>query len=118
MPSKSHTVKLPPDLHEVLRLRAEILGYQTPSAYLHGLIRYDALVQGPHSVTLPMSHLRDVERDDIDAQLLAITKLGVGQRGQLLSRLLEKLKADGDVVVPESIPAAIVRKKQGDAKKE
>lgn len=103
MASKSHTAKFPPDLYEVMKARADLLGYRTVSAYLKGLVRYDALVQGPHSVTLPMSNLPDASQDAIDAQLLAVTKRGVGERGQLLARLLERVKE-----IP-AIPEAIVR---------
>ena len=103
MASKSHTAKFPPDLYEVMTARASALGYRSVSAYLKGLVRYDALVQGPHSITLPMSHLPDATQDEIDGQLLGVTKRGVGERGQLLTRLLERVKT------PEAIPAEIVR---------
>mgnify|MGYP000255767100 CR=1 FL=1 len=103
MASKSHTAKFPPDLYEVMIARSTALGYRSVSAYLKGLVRYDALVQGPHSITLPMSNLPDAAQDDIDGQLLAVTKRGVGERGQLLSRLLERVKS------VEMIPGEIVR---------
>jgi len=52
--AKSHTVKFPPDLYEVMQLRAAACGYQSVSAYLKSLVRYDALVQGDHPITLPV----------------------------------------------------------------
>jgi len=96
MASKSHTVKFPPDLYEVMTLRARVAGYRSVSAYLKGLVRYDALVQGLHPVTLPMSHLPDTDQDAIDAQLLQATKAGAGQRGQLLTRIIERAKLSGE----------------------
>ena len=103
MASKSHTAKFPPDLYEIMTARAAALGYRSVSAYLKGLVRYDALVQGPHSITLPMSNLPDAAQDAIDGQLLAVTRRGVGERGQLLARLLERVKETA------AIPEAIVK---------
>lgn len=88
MASASRSLKLPPDLAEVAELRAKQLGYPSWNAYVKGLIRYDAMVQGSHDVTLPLSRLSPVEQDKIDARLLDNTKRGVGERGQFLKRLL------------------------------
>lgn len=90
--SRPVAVKLPPDLAEACETRAEALGYASLSAYLKGLIRYDLLVQGPHTITLPIAQLRPDKQDAVDAKLLRITKSGVGERGQLLTKLLEKVQ--------------------------
>ena len=103
---KSHTAKFSLDLNEVMIARSAALGYRSVSAYLKGLVRYVALVQGPHSITLPMSNLPDAAQDKIDGPLLTVTKRGVGERGQLLSRLLERVKS------VEMIPGEIVRTAQ------
>jgi hypothetical protein len=84
------SLKLPPDLEEVAELRAKQLGYPSWSAYVKGLIRYDAMVQGTHDVTLPIAAMSPAEQDKMDAKLLNNTKEGVGQRGQFLKRLLKK----------------------------
>jgi hypothetical protein len=84
------SLKLPPDLEEVATLRAKQLGYPSWSAYVKGLIRYDAMVQGTHDITLPITALPPADQDKMDAKLLANTKHGVGQRGQFLKRLLGK----------------------------
>lgn len=89
MASKTRSTKLPPDLAEVAELRAQQLGYPSWNAYIKGLIRYDAMVQGKHDLTLPMSRLPLDEQDGIDAKLLTNTQRGVGERGQLLKRIVE-----------------------------
>lgn len=103
MAAKSHSIKFPPDLYEVMSLRSRAAGYRSVAAYVKGLIRYDALVQGPHSVTLPWSNLPDTEQDRVDAQLLDVTRRGLGERGQLLERLIERATKSGGDVTGESI---------------
>lgn len=98
MASKARTVKLPADLCEIADLRAKATGYSSYNAYVKGLIRYDAMVCGPHDVTLPLSKLPLDEQDAADAKLLEITRRGRGERGQLLKRLLERLKGDASKV--------------------
>ncbi|TDU64344.1 hypothetical protein EI77_04232 [Prosthecobacter fusiformis] len=89
MASSTRSLKLPPDLLDVAEKRAKILGYPSWSAYVKGLIRYDALCQGPHSITLPWANLPLMEQDKVDAKLLKLTQDGVGVRGQLLKRILQ-----------------------------
>lgn len=89
MASSTRSLKLPPDLLDVAEKRAKGLGYPSWSAYVKGLIRYDALCQGPHSITLPWANLPLVEQDKVDAKLLKLTQEGVGVRGQLLKRILQ-----------------------------
>ena len=93
MSSQTRSIKLPADLADIAKLRAEQLKYPSWNAYVAGLIRYDAMVNGPHSITLPIAQLPPAERDEMDAKLLENTKRGVGQRGQFLERLLERMKA-------------------------
>lgn len=90
MPSRTRSTKLPPDLAEIADLRSRQLGYPSWNAYIKALIRYDALVQGPHQITLPWAQMRLEDQDRVDAELLDITRRGVGQRGQFLARLLER----------------------------
>lgn len=89
MASSIRSLKLPPDLLDVAEKRAKNLGYPSWSAYVKGLIRYDALCQGPHTITLPWANLPLVEQDKVDAKLLKLTLEGVGVRGQLLKRILQ-----------------------------
>jgi hypothetical protein len=83
------TIKTTPDLDEAIRMRARSLGYPSVSAYLKGLARYDMLVQGPHTLTLPWSTLPLAQQDEIDAKVLRLSQSGVGERGQFLKRLLK-----------------------------
>jgi hypothetical protein len=111
MASLARSCKLPPDLAEVAERRARALGYASWNAYIKGLIRFDAMVQGEHSVTLPISHMRPEDQDAIDAALLAATKEGVGQRGQLLSRLIKQVAQEGqEPTGPAIAKAARARK--------
>lgn len=97
MPSQTRSTKLPPDLADVAELRAKNLGYASWNAYIKGLIRYDALVQGPHTVTLPISQLSLANQDQFDAKLLDMTRQGVGERGQLLEKILKRVKDPAEV---------------------
>lgn len=91
MASVQHSLKNPPMLEEAVQIRWRELGYQSFSAYLIGLQRYDLMVQGDHSVTLPIARSRPEERDKVDAQLLELTKSGKGVRGAFLTRMLQRL---------------------------
>jgi hypothetical protein len=104
--SRPVAVKLPPDLAEACQIRAEALGYASLSAYLKGLIRYDLLVQGPHTITLPIAQLRPEKQDAVDSKLLRITQAGVGERGQLLTRILERVKEPANIGAALAEPEA------------
>jgi hypothetical protein len=89
MASITRSTKLPGTLATVAENRAKALGYPSWNAYVKGLIRYDALVQGPHTMTLPWAGLSCDEQEKIDIKLLELTQKGVGERGQFLKRLIE-----------------------------
>ncbi len=89
MASKPRSVKLSPDLATVADHRAKALGYPSWGAYVKGLIRYDALVQGPHQISLPWAQLPLNEQDKIDAELVEMCQDGVGKRGQYLKRVID-----------------------------
>ena len=92
MASQTRSIKIPADLAEAAELRAKQLGYPSWGAYVKGLMRYDMLVQGKHDITLPMAQLPLAEQDKVDAKLLEATKKGVGERGVLLQRMLERMQ--------------------------
>jgi len=92
MASSNHSIKLSADLAEIGKLRAQQLGYPSWGAYIKGLIRYDAMVQGEHPITLPFAGMSTTQQDAIDAKLLQNTQRGVGERGQFLARLMERQK--------------------------
>ncbi len=89
MASHTRSTKLPACLAEAAELRAKALGYPSWNAYIKGLIRYDLLVQGDHTITLPWARCPLEQQDQVDAKLLALTEKGKGERGQLLKRLME-----------------------------
>jgi hypothetical protein len=89
MASPSKTVRIPFDLLEIASLRARALGYPDFTAYLHGLIRYDAMVLGPHSVTQPFSNLGKPAQDAIDSRLLGNLQAGRTERGQFLEHFVK-----------------------------
>jgi hypothetical protein len=95
MTSPKKSVRFAPDLEEAIELRRKALKYRNFTAYIIGLVRYDLLVQGDHSLTLPYANLSDVEQDQLNAKLLALTKRGKGERGSLLKRLLDAFAKDG-----------------------
>lgn len=91
MASHTRSTKLPACLAEAAELRAKALGYPSWNAYIKGLIRYDLLVQGDHTVTLPWAKCALEVQDQIDAKLLSLTEKGKGERGQFLKRVLKKV---------------------------
>lgn len=95
MASQTRSTKLPCALAEAAEHRAKALGYPSWNAYIKGLIRYDLLVQGSHTITLPWAALPLDQQDKIDLRLLELTQRGIGQRGQLLTRLMERVTTDG-----------------------
>lgn len=110
MASFNLSLKCGVSLTEIIAVRWKQLGYRSASAYMKGLARYDAMVLGEHAVTLPLSNLPDDEQERIDRQLLDVVKLGVGQRGQLLRRLIDLARtSEGDSSGPAI--AATVRKR-------
>jgi hypothetical protein len=91
MSSQTRSTRLPFDLAEAAELRSRHLGYPSWNAYVKALIRYDLMVQGEHSVTLPISRMRPEEQDRIDAELLARAKEGKGVRGQWLEHAIRRI---------------------------
>lgn len=87
MPTRS--LKTSHDLDESIEKRWRALGYPSMSAYLKGLVRYDLICQGPHTMTIPWANLPLDEQDKLDAKLLKLTNTGVGERGQLLKRIMD-----------------------------
>ena len=94
MSSKTRSTKLPFDLADAAEMRAKQLGYPSWNAYIKGLIRYDLMVQGEHSVTLPVARMRPEEQDKIDAELLERTREGKGVRGQWLEHAIRRIAGE------------------------
>jgi hypothetical protein len=90
--STPRSVRFPQALAEAFEIRAKLLGYKSGADYMKGLLRYDLVVQGDHHLTLPWSRLPLAEQDAIDEHLLKLTRQGKGERGQLLERILERVK--------------------------
>lgn len=111
MASKTRSTKLPPDLADAAEIRAQSLGYSSWNAYIKGLIRYDLMVQGEHSVSLPISRMRPEEQDHIDAELLQRTKDGKGKRGQWLEKALKELAGEHHEEVKKKLPDKLAKKK-------
>lgn len=69
--SKPKTIRLSHDLADAGSLRARALGYDSVTALIEGLLRYDCLTQSSHGVTVKWSRLPDGQQDEIDAKMLA-----------------------------------------------
>lgn len=107
MSSQTRSTRLPSDLAEAAEIRARQLGYGSWNAYVKGLIRYDLLVQGPHTITLPISQLRPEDQDDYDAKLLRLTQAGKGERGQMLEKLVRDIAGERADEVLKAIPKKV-----------
>lgn len=110
MSSQTRSTRLPADLAEAAEIRARQLGYTSWNSYVKGLIRYDLLVQGDHTITLPVSQLRPEGQDEYDAKLLKLTQAGKGERGQLLKKIVAEIAGAkaGEVLV--EIPKVVTSK--------
>ena len=103
MRSKAQSIRIPSCLTDLLTARAEALGYPSVSAYFMGLARYDCMVQGPHDLTVPWSHLSTQRQDAIDDHLARLLNHGRGERGQLLARLIERAKNPDSAGIAEAM---------------
>jgi hypothetical protein len=95
MASQSASLKLPPDLAEIARLRAQQAGYASLNAYVAGLIRYDAMTRRPHDLTLAVSRLSPTQRDQEDAALLSEVRLQSPGKDSYFAHLLRRLGLQG-----------------------
>ena len=109
MASTPETTKYPPALFEAAELRWKSLGYRNKAEYRRGLERYDLMVQGPHHVTVAISHMSDSDQDLIDAGLLELTKKGIGTRGNLLANVVAEVVKLGEEPTGEAIAEVIRR---------
>lgn len=95
MASRPRTLKLPPALDELADILAKRFGYGNRNAFVKGLLQYAALAQGEHTVTLPWSRLPLEEQDKINEHLLTLAKRGKGERGVLLTHIMERVTKRG-----------------------
>lgn len=91
MASRPRTLKLPPALDEIADLLAKQFGYSSRNAFIKGLIQYAAVAQGEHSITLPWSKLPLEDQDRVNEHLLTLAKRGMGERGMLLTHIMERV---------------------------
>lgn len=108
MASQTRSLKLSPDLMEIVETRAFQLGYASVNAYFKGLVRYDAMCQTPHIVTLPIAQMRPEAQDDTDSTLLGNVKSGVIVKHAFLVGLAKDL-AKGKYGSPEEFGEAIAK---------
>lgn len=111
MRSKTTSVKLPESVLEASRRRAAELGYPSFNSYLLGLLRYDLLVRGPHTVTRPIAGMDLARQDALDAELLRLEMNGNGRgkRGVLLAHLVERaVEKLGAAATGDEIAAEVV----------
>lgn len=107
MASVSRSTKISPALADASELRARQLGYASYNAYIKALIRYDLMIQGDHSVTRPLSHLRLEQQDKVDEDLLSLTREGKGVRGQWLEHAIRRVTGVDDPAVPGKLAESL-----------
>lgn len=108
MASQTRSIKLSPDLMELLQLRSDELGYTSINACIKGLVRFDAMVQQPHFTTLPMSQMKAEAQDKIDAELLDAVKSKTAVRGSFMAGLIKDIMK-GKFETPEEVGEAIAK---------
>jgi hypothetical protein len=106
--SKNKSLRLPPDLGDAVEIRADQLGYRNFTAYVLGLIRYDMMVQGGHTVTLPLSNAKPADLDRLDAELLERCRTGKGIRGQWLEKVIAEIAGENAPAVAKKLPKGVI----------
>ena len=89
------SLHLTPTLREVAELRASALNYPSFNAYVKALIRYDALVNGEHTLTRELADMPAHVQDRVDDRCLECCRGGSSERGSLLRKLIHDIVADG-----------------------
>ncbi len=112
MRSETKSLRLPGDLADAAAIRAKELGYANWNAYIKALIRYDLLIQGEHTCTLPISNSRPEEQDAFDADLLERAKSGIGKRGQHLEKVILRIAGDLAPEVKKRLPKNLLKGEQ------
>lgn len=92
MPATTTTLKVPDLLLTAMKTRAIKLGYPSFNSYIMGLGRYDLLCQGVHSITGAIARAPGRLRDKVDSWLLRLAERGVGDRGVLLSHIVDRMQ--------------------------
>ena len=102
MGSQNKSLKLSGALVEIAETLAARNGYPSWNAYVKGLMRFDALVQKEHTLTLPWAKTSDDEQGRIDEYLLSLVRSGEGVKGQYLENKIREIaqecSADPEVV--------------------
>jgi hypothetical protein len=111
MAAITRSTKFSPALSEASELRARNLGYPSWNAYIKALVRYDLMIQGEHTVTRPISHLRPIQQDSVDGELLGLTRAGTGVRGQWLEHAIARIvSSEQSASIAKSIGDLLVSK--------
>jgi len=106
MPSITRSLKIPELLMQALEQRARQLGYTSFNGYMKGLVRYDLMCQGEHSLTIPINQATGRQQDKVDAWLLRVARRGIGARGVLLNHIVERMQARGQTSLEAILEAA------------
>lgn len=101
MSDSPKSIRVPADLKAAAEGRAQALGYRSFSEYVRGLVRYDLMCGGPHSLTLPISNKPLTDQDALDAFLLRLSEEGGSVRAQLFEALLKGDRRDPDGLQPD-----------------
>lgn len=91
------SLHLPEVLGEAMELRWKQLEYPSLNAYLKGLIAYDCLVQGDHTITRELADAAPHVQDRLHQKALECCQDGSRERGSFLRHLIrEIIGEDGD----------------------
>lgn len=115
MRSQPVTVRIPLELIEDFRARAEVQGYPSLSAYFIGLGQYDLMVCKDHEVTAEMAKQPLAEQDTMNQEISRMYRAGETLKGSWFKHLLEKTMKD--VAEDKDLPKSrIVRRFLGKLK--
>lgn len=108
MASETRSIRLPKALADALELRSRNLQYSSFNAYVLGVLIYDLLVQGPHTLTGPLMDAPARQRDELYQKLLTLTEKGEGERGVLLERIIQRIHKQEQEINGQTLMLAIL----------
>lgn len=86
-------VTVPYLLNEIVKTRWSELGYRSFSGYLVGLIRYDLLIGGKHTLTAQMGSDAPDIQDAIDREIATTYRAG-GTKSTYLDHLIDRTRGE------------------------
>jgi len=113
MRSTMFSLRLPVVILDAVKKRAKQLGYQSLTAYIVGLIRYDLMIGKDHPATVEIARQREEDQDAIDDELVRMYEKGESLKGQYFENTIRdavKSLAEGKEIAKTKITEELLRR--------